>query len=444
MFLRQQKTPEERTGATMKSLLKKLLGLPLAVVESARFEGDALVVSTRPRKGRLCRCPECGRRCAAYDTPAAPRRWRSLDLGSTMVFLEYLLPRVECPEHGIHSAAVPWARPRSRFTCAFEDQVAWLCVHANRSVVAQLMRIDWKSVGGICERVYNRLDAAAGDRFDGLVRIGIDETSYKKGHKYMTVVLNHDTGRVVWCGKGHGKEVLESFFSQLTASQRASIEVVTADGARWIADVVADACPNAERVMDPFHVVSWMTDALEEIRKQAWREARAKEKSAPRRRRGRPRKGGEAPPSMAKAVKGARFALLKDPGSLTAPQRDMLAKVARENKALYRAYLLKEDLRDVFKSPDAQTARDRLERWLRSACHSWSAVIKDLSRKIRRHKEAIVRAVGLGISNARVEAINNKIKLTVRMGYGFRNIDNLIALIMLRCSNLPIALPGRS
>ena len=260
----------------------------------------------------------------------------------------------------------------------------------------------------------------------------------------MTVVLDHDTGRVVWCAKGHGKDVLAGFFSLLTAEQRASIEVVTADGARWISDAVAEWCPNAERAMDPFHVVGWATDALDEVRKEAWRKARAEEARAPKRGPGRPRKGEEPPASAAKAVRGARYPLLKNPEDLTAPQRETLARIAREDKALYRAYLLKEDLRDVFKSPDAQTARERLGRWLSRACHSWNGKIKELSKKVRRHREAIVRAVGLGISNARVEAVNNKIKLTVRMAYGFRNIDNLIALVMLRCSNLPIELPGRS
>lgn len=432
---------------SVNSLLKKLLGIALVVVKSARFEGGSLIVSVRPRKSRLCRCHECGRRCPVHDCPPAPRRWRSLDLGSTMVFLEYALPRVDCPEHGVHAAGVPWAHHRSRFTRDFEEQVAWLCVHCNRSTVSRLMRIDWKSVGGICKRVYDRLDAEAGSRFDGLVRIGVDETSYKKGHKYMTVVVDHDTGRVVWCARGHGKAVLESFFDLLTDGQRASVEVVTADGARWIADVVAERCPNAERAMDPFHVVQWMTDVLDEVRKEAWREARkvekAAEKAAPGRKRGRPRKGEGRPGSAAKAVKGSRYALLKNPEDLTAGQQASLEKVARENKALYRAYLLKEDLRDVFKSPDPETAGARLDKWLARACRSRNEKVKELSKKVRRHRGAILRSVELGISNARVEAINNKIKLTVRMGYGFRNIDNLIALVMLRCSNLPIALPGR-
>ena len=428
------------------SLLKKLLSIDLAVVESARIDekDGSLVVEVRPRKSQLCRCHRCGKKAPVYDVPAQARRWRSLDFGTAKVFLEYAPPRVSCPEHGVHPAGVPWAHHASRFTRDFEEQVAWLCVHANRSVVAAIMRIDWKSVGGICKRVYDRLDAQAGDRFDGLVRIGVDETSHKKGHKYMTVVVDHDTGRVVWCGEKHGKAVLESFFDLLTEEQRATITVVTADGARWIAEVVEDKCPNAERVMDPFHVVGWMTDVLDEVRRQAWRRARESERSEPKRPVGRPKKGDEKKPDKASEIKGSKYALLKNPENLTEAQSGKLAKIAREDKRLYNAYLLKEDLRDVFKSPDGAAAAEKLDKWLNRACRSWTKEIKELSKKVRRHKEAIVRAVELGISNARVEAVNNKIKLTVRMGYGFRNIDNLIALVMLRCSNLPIKLPGRA
>ena len=257
-------------------------------------------------------------------------------------------------------------------------------------------------------------------------------------------MLNHDTGRVVWCAKGHGKEVLESFFDLLTEDQRRSVLVVTADGARWIANVIAGKCPNAERVMDPFHVISWMTDILDEIRKIAWREARAAEPEQPKRKRGRPKKGEEPKPTKTNVVKGSRYTLLKNPEDLTDGQQVVLDRIAREDKRLYRAYLLKERLRDVFKAKNGADAAGLLESWLRSASHSSLEVVKELSKKIRRHREAIVRSVELGISNARVEAINNKIKLTVRMGYGFRNIDNLISLVMLRCSNLPITLPGRA
>ncbi len=178
-------------------ILKKCLGLDGAVVEGARIEGESIIVSARPRKAAP-RCPVCGRRCRPYDRLKA-RRWRAQRIGLIDCYVEHAPLRVECPEHGVRTALVPWARSASsRFTSAFEDEVAWLSLHMRGSALAQLAGIDWHSVGGICARVAASLESAAGgSRLDGLVRIGVDETSYKKGHKYMTVVVDHDRGRVV-------------------------------------------------------------------------------------------------------------------------------------------------------------------------------------------------------------------------------------------------------
>ena len=252
-------------------------------------------------------------------------------------------------------------------------------------------------------------------------------------------------GKTPYRASGKSAYRLHAFFDLPTEGQRAAIEVVTADGAAWIADVVGARCPNAERVMDPFHVVSWATGALDELRKQAWREARKKADAAPKRGKGRPGAGEEANPERkaAKAVKGARYPLLKNPEDLTEGQAAALEAIARADRRLYRGYLLKEGLRDVYRAGDAAEARARLDSWLSRACRCRIPEFVELSRKVRRRRDAIVRAVELGISNARIESMNNKIKLTVRMGYGFRNIDNLIALIMLRCSDLKPQLPGR-
>lgn len=431
----------------MKSILRKALDLANTVINSARIKDDSIVFEARPYKTSQRRCPVCFRKCKVYDSLLVHRRWRALDLGSTRIFLEYMPVRIKCPDHGVHVENIPWARHNSWFTHAFEEQVAWLCVHCNRSVVAEMMRIDWKTVGPVCKRVFDDLEKATGiSRYDGLVRIGIDETSYRKGHKYMTVVVDHDRNRVVWCGKGHGKEVLGSFFDLLSAEQRKSIKVVTADGARWIASVVKDRCQNAERVMDPFHVVSWMTDILDELRKQSWRDAHKQAKLAPKRSRGRPKKNEEANPekAVANAIKQARYPLLKNPDDLSETQKVKLESIARSDTRLYRAYLLKEDLRAVFSVKGLRSATELLDGWLSHACRCRIPEVVGLSKKVRRHRQAILKAVEHGISNARIEATNTKIKLTVRMGYGFRNIDNLIALVMLRCSDLPINLPGRA
>ncbi|HBT94821.1 MAG TPA: hypothetical protein DEB24_01335 [Coriobacteriia bacterium] len=219
----------------------------------------------------------------------------------------------------------------------------------------------------VCARVFNDLQKESdASRFDGLIKIGIDETSYKKSHKYMTVVVDHDHNRVVRCGKGHGKEVLRSFFDLLSDTQRKSIRVITADGARWIASAVADRCPNAERVMDSFHVVSWMTDALDEIRRQSWRDALKQVRQAPKRNRGRPKRDERVNPEKAAAVaiKQARYPLLKNPDNLTENQRVKLESIARSDGRLYRAYLLKEDLRSVFSVKNHDVATKLLDGWL--------------------------------------------------------------------------------
>jgi transposase len=306
------------------------------------------------------------------------------------------------------------------------------------------MRIDWASVGAIVKRVVDDIEQEAGDHFDGLVRIGIDETSYKKGHKYMTVVVNHDTGALIWASPGHGKGVLSEFFNALTEEQCQSILHVSADGARWIAECVAKYCPNAERCVDPFHVVSWATEALDEVRKGVWRDARAETADEGNRRKpGRPKKGEEKKASAAKTAKGFRYALLKNPENRTASQEATVEMIAKTNPKLYRAYLLKEGLRTVFRLGRDEAAA-ALAAWIKWAQHCRLPEFVELQRKIRRHKDAILASIEQGLSNARVEAMNNKIKLTIRMSYGFRNLNNMIAMVMLRCAKLDVLLPGRA
>ena len=197
-----------------------------------------------------------------------------MDFGSQRVYIEACAPRVKCAGHGVVVAKVPWARHNSAYTLDFETAVTWLALHATAQDVSEYLRIDWPTVGSIAKRVQDSLEKSEPSRFDNLESIGIDETSYKKGHKYMTVVVDHNTGSLIWAKKGFGKEVLTEFFKELTEEQRAKIKHVTADGARWIADCITDFCPNAERCVDPFHVVGWANETLDEVRKAAIRAAK--------------------------------------------------------------------------------------------------------------------------------------------------------------------------
>ena len=438
---------------TISSLAKFIAGVNQMVVENVEIEDQesepTIVIHVRPTKRDTTRCGICGKKCSGYDQGNGRRRWRTMDIGtSTRVYLESDAPRVWCREHGAVVQMVPWARHGTKFTRNFEDTAAWMTLHLSRKAVSEYLRISWDSVGPMVSRVER--ETRSGDkRFDGLVRIGIDETSYKKGWKYITVVINHETNSVIWAAKGFGKEVLEQFFQELTPEQRKSIELVTADGARWIRNTVANYCPNATFCIDPFHVVSWAEDILDKVRKQQLGEARkrlSEERKGKRKRGpGRPKGGPIRKTDTEKAVelvRKAKFPLLMNPDHLSESYQTRLQEVLLYDKRLATAYRLKEELRLIFHLP-ADEVRLALEKWRRRA---WSCRIPefvDLQRRVKRHIDAIVATVTQQISNARIEATNNKIKLTIRMAYGFRNIDNLIALIYLRCGGRSIHLPGR-
>jgi transposase len=259
-------------------LIKRLLRIDKIVVENVWFEEvsgeEILVIKARPPSREQKRCPICGKRSPGYDSTTKKKRWRSLDFGSQRVYIEAYSPRIKCIEHGVIVARVPWARHNSDYIHGFETAVTWLTLHATVQDVAEYFRIDWHTVGPIARRVQESLGKEQPNRFDNLEEIGIDETSYKKGHKYMTVVVNHKTGQLIWAKKGHGKEILAEFFKGLTEEQRAKIKYVTADGASWIAECIKDCCPNAKRCIDPFHVVSWAAKCLDEVRKAAVRQAK--------------------------------------------------------------------------------------------------------------------------------------------------------------------------
>ena len=162
---------------------------------------------------------------------------------------------MRCAEHGVVAAQVPWARHGAGHTYAFDDTAAWLVTHGSKSAVRDLLRIAWRTVGSIITRVVADAEAET-DRFANLRRIGIDEISYKRGHKYLTVIVDHDSGVLLWAHPGRDQKTLEKFFDKLGEQRCARISLVSADAAEWIANVVADRCPNAELCLDPLRETS--------------------------------------------------------------------------------------------------------------------------------------------------------------------------------------------
>lgn len=427
------------------SLWRGLLGVEKAVIERVEYDEDTqtLVAHVRPTSRLQGRCGRCRRRCPGYDAGPGRRRWRSLDLGTTVAMLEADTPRVRCPTHGVVVAHVPWARHDAGHTLAFDDQVAWLATQASKSTATELMRIAWRTVGSIITRVWADIDATH-DRFEGLRRIGIDEISYKKGHKYLMVVVDHDTRRLVWAAPGRTSATVREFFDLLGEQRCAQITHVSADGADFIETILAEKCPDAVRVADPFHIVKWATEALDEVRRQAWNDARAIARTEAKRGRGRPR--ADAPPrpghEAAKALKGARYSLWKNPENLTENQQVKLAWIAATDPRLYRAYLLKEGLRVIFALP-YEAALEALDRWISWARRCRIPAFVKLQKSIVKHRARILAAIEHNLSNGLIESTNTKIRLITRIAFGFKSPEALIALALLSLGGHPPTLPGR-
>jgi transposase len=420
-----------------KSVWERACGLTRTVVEEVDYDDDAraIVVSVRPVAKAQSRCGRCGRRSPRYDLGEGRRRWRALDLGTTKVFLEAGAPRVRCRTHGVTVAAVPWARHGAGHSRDFDDLAAWLAVRTSKSAVTQLLRVAWRTVGSIVTRVNADIDATI-DRLDGLRRIGIDEISYKRGHRYLIVVVDHDSGRLVWAGPGRNDAALRVFFDELGPERAALLTHVSADMADWIARVVAARAPNALRSADPFHVVAWAIDALDIERRRAWNEAKGRRSTREVGRR-HPRATGDA-----KHIAQSRYALWRNPGDLTGRQRHQLNWIAKTTPRLWRAYLLKEGLRYVF-AVKGDEGKIALDRWIEWARRSRIPAFVHLQRRISTHRHAIDAALDTGLSQGLVESTNTKIRLLTRIAFGFHGYQPLVALAMLALGAHPPRLPGR-
>lgn len=412
------------------SIWKRTLMVENTVVEGVRWDAteQCVVVSVRPVARQRGRCGQCRRPAAGYDLGRGRRRWRDLDSGVRRVFLEAGVARVRCPEHGVTASAVPWARHDAGHTYVFDQQAAWLATECSKSATARLLRCSWRTIGAIVTRYVADRDHAL-DRLAGLRRIGIDEISHRKGQKYMTVVVDHDSGRVVWMADRHGKDILNAFFDALGPERAQRLTHISADGALWIAETLTARAPHAVRVMDPFHVIAWATEALDTERRAAWNRAR--------------REAGDK--ERARALKDSRFALWKNQDDLTDRQAAKLAWIAVTDSRLHRAWRLKEALRAVFALAKSRptAALKALDRWIGWARRCRIDTFVDLQRRIRRHYDAIRAALTTGMSNGLVESTNTKTRLIIRRGFGFHSADAIIALVMLTLAGDRPTLPGR-
>lgn len=397
------------------TLLKKLLGIKQLFVSDVDVEDGMLVVDVRP-SWRIARCSGCGELHSTYDTQAA-RRWRHLDFGGVRVLLRYAPRRVDCPRCGVVVEKVPWASSaRGGFTSDFEQAVAFLAQRTDKTSVVEMFGIAWVTVGRIVGRVVEQL--RPDDPLHGLRYIGVDEISYRKGHRYLTTVTDHDSGRIVWAAEGKNADTLKAFFDELGEERCKDIEVVSMDMSKAYIKAAEDRVPNAQIVFDRFHVQQLVNTAVDETRRAEWQRLR------------------ELDGQQAKAVKGLRWPLLKNPWNLSPSQQDRLSSLQQDNARLYRAYLLKESFRDILDRRQPNVVKRKLEDWLSWASRSRLPGFVKVARTIREHLDDIVAYVRLRITNGVVEGLNNKARVITRRAYGFHSASAFIGLLMLCCTGL--------
>jgi len=440
----------------------RLLRLKGVWVKKVCFEHDRVVVFVALRRRRLV-CPLCEYSTRARrDTRPTDSVWRHLDLGTWRLEIRCRRRRLRCPEHGARAEGVPFARPGCEFTRDFECLVAWLATRTDKSTVKRLVRIDWDTVGRIVARVC--ADELDGDRLEGLFDIGIDEVSWRKQHRYLTLVVDHQRRCVVWGTEGAGAQAADRFFAALDpepasdppgpdppeigphspepldpereredpeppVGERASqLRAISLDMGPGYAKSAREHAPQAIICIDPYHVVQLANRALDEVRRDYWNQLR--------------RIGDK---EAAKRFKDARWVLLKRPENLTAKQAATHRELQRAGGDAWRGYTLKEALRAIFLA--GLTLDDvtvLIDRFVSRAARSRLQPFIRLGQTVRRHRDGILAAIRLGINQGRTEALNNKVRLITRRAYGFHSAQAALALVMLTCGPITLAPPHES
>ena len=405
------------------TLLNRLLDLPGVRVRGASLSSPGLlVVDLALRRLRLV-CPHCGYQTRwRYDTRPVASTWRHLDFGAAMVMLRVELRRLECLTCGVVTEAVPFARHRSGFTRDLEDVAAYLATRTDKTTIARFLRLDWDSVGRICQRVAaSELDP---DRLAGLVTIGVDEVSWRKHHHYLTLVTDHGRKKIVWGKPGKDTATLDAFFAELGNQRTAGLDAVSMDMGPAFARSVRTHAPQATIAIDPFHAVKLVTDALDTVRRAVWQQMRATD------------------PSAAHKFKGARWALLKRPDHLTDDQAGTLRKLRRRGGQLWRAYTLREAFRAIFAGDlNTDEVTELIDRWIAKASRSRIDAMVKTAKTIRKHRDGILTAIRLRINNGRAEGLNNHVRLITNRAYGFHSAQAALALVMLTCGPITLLLP---
>lgn len=381
-------------------------------------EGQAIHVAVKPRKGSRPVCSGCDRPGATYDTARAPRGFAFIPLWGFAVWLWYCMRRVDCNKCGVTVERVPWASGKER-TCTVYQQ--FLAFWAKRLAWTEVARVFHTSWGVVYRAVrYVVTWGLEHRKLDGIKAIGFDELAVWAGHRYLTVAYQIDAGmrRLLWVGYGRTKIACRAFFFWFGHRRREQLEFIASDMWRACIDVVARWAPRAVHVLDRFHIVKRLNEAVDTVR-------RSESKRLAR--------------SGFVGLKGLRWCFLKRPKNLTPSQQTKLGHVLQYNLRTVRAYLHKEAFEGFWRYRSAAWAGWFLERWCRRVMRSRLAPLKAVARSLRRHRHLILNwfRAKKQISQAVVEAMNGVAKLAIRKARGFRSYEILRIALFHQLGHLP-------
>lgn len=409
---------------TTNKLIRKLLKLTGLMVVAVVFRPRAkeLHLHVKPFKNG-CRCPTCGRRCKIKRIGREVRTWRDVCVCGWAVCLLYAPKEIECPTHGRVQEEIPWADKLARVTHRLEYLVLVYGQLMTQKAAGQLLRIPTSTFSDILHRTITRI--REGHRIRGLTAIGVDEVSYRKGHKYVTVVYDLDRSRVVWVGPGKTRATIDEFFNDMLSDyQKKNIEWACCDMSPTFIGAIEHHCPNAKLVLDRFHVVKALGEAMDEVRKEEWRKAKGDER---------------------KALKGLRWILFKHPSNRTREDKRTLAALRKSNRRIHRAAVLKDEFNLFWDYKAEWAARRFLKSWSTTALKSRLEPIRKFVATLRKHTENIITFIPSRLTNATAEGLNRIIRLIKNRASGFRTVEAFIDLVYLIIGDvdIPAQIPAR-
>ncbi len=375
--------------------------------------GGDLVVAVKPHKTG-CRCPQCGRRGRIVRT-MGPRRWRDVRVCGRTVWLQHCPREIRCPTHGRRVEDPPWAEPTARISYRCEYLLLRYCQAMPQKTVSLLLGLAPSTVSDLLHRIVRR--ARLRHKIRGLKTLGVDEISYARGHRYATVVYDLDRSCVVWVGRGKARETIDQFFRHLSDYQKARIRWACCDMSEAFMGAIQQHCPRARLVLDRFHVVKALNDAVDEVRKAQWREASAKDRIS---------------------LKGLRWLLYRHSSHRSGRDTATLRALEKANRRIYRAWRLKDEFEQLWEYNARWAAERFLKRWTTTALKSRLEPLRKFVGTVRKHAEGILAFVDTRLTNAVAEGLNRIIPMVKNRASGFRSLEAFADLIYLCVGDLDI------